>query len=77
MGGLIGSTCAEEVQSFRTVEESLRAMDKNHDGMVTADEVRAFIELTHGKGYNKEVLDNLESSVNSRSCASPFSQSFF
>lgn len=74
---MLGNAYADDAQSFKSVEDSLRAMDKNHDGMVTVDEVRASIELAHGKGYQKEVLDELESPVNSRSCASPFSKSFF
>lgn len=62
---------------FVTVEERLQKMDKDHDGMVTVDEVRAYIETVHGKDFNKPVMDEMVSAANSKSCGSPFSRSFY
>jgi hypothetical protein len=62
---------------FITVEERLQKMDKDHDGMVTVDEVRAYIETVHGKDFNKPVMDEMVSAANSKSCGSPFSRSFY
>lgn len=59
------------------VEDNIRAMDKDHDGIVTVYEVRAFIEAKHGKGYKKEVLDEMESSASGKSCSTPFVKSLY
>ncbi len=59
-----------------SVEDNIRAMDTNKDGMVTVHEVRVFLELKNGKGYQQELLDELEGKTG-RSCASPFSKSAF
>lgn len=59
-----------------SVEDNIRAMDTNRDGMVTVHEVRVFLELKNGKGYQQELLDELEGKTG-RSCASPFSKSAF
>jgi methenyltetrahydromethanopterin cyclohydrolase len=55
-----------------SVQDNLRAMDKDNDGMVTVFEVRAFLESKHGKGYQTAVLDEMESSASGRSCGTPF-----
>lgn len=69
---------AEEVSSSVTsVEDNIRAMDTNRDGMVTVTEVRAYLEARNGKGYKHELLDELEAKAGSKSCASPFSKSFY
>jgi hypothetical protein len=60
-----------------SVEDNIRAMDKNHDGMVAADEVRAFIEARLGKDYEQQLLDDYELMAGAKSCASPFSRSTF
>ncbi|HEY8118540.1 MAG TPA: hypothetical protein VIE91_04815 [Methylophilaceae bacterium] len=60
-----------------SVEENIQAMDKDHDGVVTVYEVRAYIEAKHGKGYKKDVLDEMESSANGKSCKTPFSNSIY
>lgn len=59
------------------VEENIRAMDKNHDGMVSADEVRHFIEARLGKDYEQQLLDDYELMAGTKSCASPFSRATF
>jgi Ca2+-binding EF-hand superfamily protein len=39
---------AEEAAPKFTVEDNIRAMDKDGDGLVTVYEVRALIEAKHG-----------------------------
>ena len=60
-----------------SVEDNIRAMDSNRDGMVTATEVRAFIEARRGKDYEQQLLDDFELLAGAKSCASPFSRSTF
>jgi Ca2+-binding EF-hand superfamily protein len=60
-----------------SVEENIRAMDRDHDGMVTVAEIRAFLETKNGKGYKHDLLDEMEAKAGAKSCASPFSQSFY
>ena len=56
-------------------EDNIHALDKNHDGLVSVFEIRAFIEARHGKQYQQEVLDDMESSASGKSCSSPFAKS--
>lgn len=58
-----------------SVEDNIHELDKDHDGMVTVFEIRAFIEARHGKQYQQEVLDGMESSASGKSCSSPFTKS--
>ena len=60
-----------------SVEDNIRAMDRDRDGMVTVYEVRAFIEAKHGKDYKKDVLDEMESSASGKSCTTPFAKSLY
>ena len=60
-----------------SVEDNIRAMDRDRDGMVTVYEVRAFIEAKHGKDYKKDVLDDMESSASGKSCSTPFAKSLY
>lgn len=60
-----------------SVEDNIRAMDTDHDGMVTAHEMRVFLEKKHGKDYQKDMLDELEAKAGAKSCASPFTRSFY
>ena len=55
----------------------LQAMDANHDGMVTLGEMRTWLESQHGKGYEKDRLDEMADRDTSKSCASPFSRPFY
>lgn len=68
---------AMESMRFRSVEESLRSMDKDQDGMVSVQEVRAYIELVHGKSYQPGLLDEMESSALGKSCSSPFAKPMY
>jgi len=66
-----------ENTAYMSVEDSLRNMDKNLDGIVTVYEVRSYIESVHGKNYKKDVLDNMESSASGKSCSTPFAKSLY
>jgi hypothetical protein len=75
------SASAEQLSSSSimepSVEENIRQMDKDRDGMVTVFEVRGFIEAKHGKGYKKQTLDNMEASAGGTSCGTPFSKPLY
>lgn len=60
-----------------TVEDNIMLMDKDKNGFADVYEVRAFLELKHGKGYEKELLDKLESSASGRSCSTPFAKDLY
>ncbi len=63
------------VEANTSVEDNIRAMDTDHDGMVTAHEMRIFLQNKHGKNYQPELMDELEARAGEKSCASPFSRS--
>lgn len=60
-----------------SVEDNLREMDRDRNGLVTVSEVRAYLELKHGKGYEKSILDKMQSAERGASCGTPFAQSFY
>ena len=60
-----------------SVEDNIRAMDSDHDGMVTVHEMRVFLETRNGKDYKQDLLDEMEGKAGAKSCASPFSRSVF
>lgn len=64
-------------KSAPSVEDNIRAMDRDRDGMVTITEIRAYLETRNGKGYRHEVLDGMEAKAGGSSCASPFTRSFY
>ena len=66
---------ADEAQP--SVEDNIRAMDTDHDGMVTAHEMRVFLEKKHGKDYQQDLMNELEAKAGEKSCASPFTKSFY
>ncbi len=72
-----GEPAALEAERTPGVEDNIRAMDTDRDGMVTAHEVRAFIEARRGKDFEQRLLDDFELLAGGRSCASPFSRSTF
>lgn len=51
-----------------TVEDNVVLMDTDKNGFADASEVRAFLELKHGKGYQSAVLDRFEATMRSASC---------
>jgi hypothetical protein len=51
-----------------TVEDQVKLMDTDHNGFADVFEVRAYLELQHGKGYEKELLDKLVRTADRHSC---------
>jgi hypothetical protein len=68
---------SQQPKHLLSVQESINAMDADHDGIITVHEMRVFIESQRGQGYKKEQFDALEKSSESRRCGSPFSQSLY
>lgn len=60
-----------------SVEDNIRLMDTDKNGFADVFEVRAFLELKHGKGYEKELLDKMEASASGRSCSTPFAKDLY
>ncbi len=60
-----------------SVEDRLRSLDQNHDGMVSVFEVRSYIEAVHGKAYQQDALNDMESSANGKSCSTPFAKPLY
>jgi hypothetical protein len=60
-----------------TVEDNVAAMDTDKNGFADVYEVRAFLELQHGKGYEKDVLDRMEATAKGKSCGTPFSKQLY
>ncbi|MEI8362211.1 MAG: hypothetical protein WCG35_03210 [Betaproteobacteria bacterium] len=60
-----------------SLEDNVVTMDADKNGFADVFEVRAFLELKHGKGYQKEVLDKMESAASGRSCSTPFAKDLY
>ena len=60
-----------------SVEDNVAAMDTDKNGFADVSEVRTFLELKHGKGYESELLGKMEASIKGTSCATPFAKSFY
>ena len=60
-----------------TVEQNVAAMDTDKNGFADVFEVRAYLELQHGKGYEKELLDKWEASASGKSCSTPFAKELY
>lgn len=68
---------SSELKYVPSVEDNLRTMDKDKNGLVTASEVRTYLQLKHGIGYEKAILDRMQSTESGASCGTPFAQSFY
>lgn len=69
---------ADEIaQPADSVENNIRNLDQDHDGMVSIAEIRTYLEVKNGKGYRSELLDDMQARAEGRSCGSPFSRSFY
>ena len=68
---------ADEATGYLSVEENLIRMDINKDGMVTSDEVSQYARIVQGHDLNKSTLEKLSAMTDNKSCASPFSRSFY
>lgn len=79
------SANAEELLGYLTdsqyhgpsLEDNVALMDTDKNGFADVFEVRAFLELKHGKGYEKELLDKWESSASGKSCSTPFAKDLY
>jgi hypothetical protein len=60
-----------------TVEDNVKLMDTDKNGFADVLEVRAFLQLKHGKDYQKELLDGWESAAYGKSCSSPFAKALY
>lgn len=60
-----------------SLEDNVVLMDTDKNGFADVFEVRAFLELKHGKGYEKELLDKWESSASGKSCSTPFAKDLY
>lgn len=75
---------AEDVLSYLTdaagkyvgpsVEDNIVKMDADKNGFADVDEVRAFLQLKHGKDYEKDVLDSWLVASKGRSCGTNFAK---
>jgi hypothetical protein len=52
-----------------SVEAQVALMDKDNNGFADVFEVRAYLELIHGKGYEKPLLDKWTISSTAKSCS--------
>jgi hypothetical protein len=60
-----------------SVEDQVALMDKDHNGFADVFEVRAYLELQHGQGYQKAILDKWEASAQGKSCSTPFAKELY
>jgi hypothetical protein len=60
-----------------TVEDNVVLMDTDKNGFADVYEVRAFLELKHGKGYEHELLDKWQSAASGKSCGSAFAKGLY
>lgn len=68
---------AEGKYSGPTVEDNVASMDLDKNGFADASEVRAFLELKHGKGYQNALLEKFEASIKGTSCGTPFANKLY
>ncbi len=60
-----------------TVEEKVAKMDTDKNGFADVFEVRAHLVATHGKDYQKDLLDKWEASASGKSCSTPFAKELY
>lgn len=60
-----------------SVEDNVAAMDTDKNGFADVHEVRAFLALTHGKDYEKALLDRWEVHSLGGGCPVPFAKEFY
>lgn len=59
------------------LEQRFAEMDTNRDGLVTASEIRAYLESKHGKGYARLALDKMQAAEQGASCGTVFAQRLY
>ena len=57
-----------------SVEENVVKMDTDKNGFADVDEVRAFLQLKHGKDFQKNVLDRWLVAAKGHSCGTNFAK---
>jgi hypothetical protein len=67
----------EVTEPYVSVADNIKAMDTDHDGIVTVHEMRVFMESKHGQGYEQKLFDAMEAAAGNRSCGSSFSKSLY
>lgn len=82
--GISPTVSAEALLNYLTadyagpsVEENVALMDTDKNGFADVYEVRAFLELKHGKGYEHELLDKWQSAASGQSCGSAFAKGLY
>ncbi len=60
-----------------SLEDNVVRMDIDKNGFADVFEVRAYLELQHGKGYEKDLLDKWEASASGKSCTTPFAKELY
>jgi len=60
-----------------SVEDNVALMDTDKNGFADVYEVRAFLELKHGKGYEHALLDKWQSAASGKSCGSAFGKDLY
>jgi hypothetical protein len=60
-----------------TVEDNVITMDTDKNGFADVFEVRAFLQLKHGKNYQVALLDKWEASAKGKSCSTPFAKELY
>ena len=57
-----------------SVEENVVNMDTDKNGFADVDEVRAYLQLKHGKDFQKNVLDRWLVAAKGHSCGTSFAK---
>ncbi len=60
-----------------TVEDNIAKIDTDKNGFADVFEVRAFLAQTHGKDYEKALLDKWEATARGTSCTTPFAKELY
>lgn len=60
-----------------SLEDNVALMDTDKNGFADVYEVRAFLELKHGKGYQQELLDKWQSAASGKSCGTTFAKGLY
>ncbi len=60
-----------------TVEDNIARIDTDKNGFADVFEVRAFLAQTHGKDYEKALLDKWEATARGTSCTTPFAKELY
>lgn len=65
------------VSGEANVADNIRMMDTNRDGLVSADEVAAYIRQKSSLRFDDQTLKQLDAEMQGRRCGSPFSGAMY